>query len=57
MTIAFQDSGLDNILNNEKSYENILVYNILYRPLMGAKPLHIRFDKMDLLEFMMGVDI
>ena len=25
--------------------ENILIYNISYKTLMGAKPLRIRFDK------------
>ena len=33
------------ILLDEKSYENILVYNILYKTLIGAKPLRIRCDK------------
>ena len=35
---------LDNILD-EKSYENILVYNILYKILIAANPLLVRFDK------------
>ena len=30
-----------------KSYENILVYNISDKTLVGAKPLRIRFDKVD----------
>ena len=29
------------------SYENIFVYNILYKKIMNAKPLLIRFDKVD----------
>ena len=29
------------------SYENIFVYNILYEKIMNAKPLLIRFDKVD----------
>ena len=29
----------DNILSDEKWYENILIYNILYKPLIGARPL------------------
>ena len=37
----------DNILMNEKSYENILVYDISYKTLNGAKPLRIRFDKIN----------
>ena len=38
---------VDRILLYEKSYENILVYNILYKRFMDAKPLHIRFNKLD----------
>ena len=37
----------DRILLDKKSYENILVYNILYKKLMDAKPLRIRFTKVD----------
>ena len=44
---------MENILN---SYENILVYNI-YKILIVSKPFHIRFDKMNSLEFIMGLDI
>ena len=36
-----------NILLNEKSQENILVYEFSYKYLIGAKPLQIRFDKVD----------
>ena len=32
---------------NEKSHENIFVYDISYRTLIGPKPFHIRFDKID----------
>ena len=32
---------------DEQSPENILVYDILYRKLIGPKPLSIRFDKID----------
>ena len=31
----------------KKSYENILTFQISYKALIGAKPLHIRFDKVD----------
>ena len=31
----------------KKSYENILVYYKSYKILIGAKPLGIRFDKLD----------
>ena len=30
---------------DEKSYENILIYDILYKTLIGSKTLQIRFDK------------
>ena len=41
------DINVDNILLDEKSYENILVSNILYKKFMDEKPLSIRFDKVD----------
>ena len=40
------DIDSDNILD-ELSYENTLIYNISYKTFMGAKSLHIRFDKVD----------
>ena len=42
-----EDFDLDNILIDEKSYENILIYNISYKSLIDSTPLHIRFDKID----------
>ena len=45
--IKFEDFDFDNILINEKVYKNILIYNILYRALIGPKPQHIRFDKIN----------
>ena len=36
----YEDFDLDNILIDEKSYENILVYNNSYKILIGAKPLY-----------------
>ena len=44
--IKIEDLDLDNILTDEKSYENILVYNISYKNLI-PKLLRIRFDKID----------
>ena len=32
---------------DEKSYKNILVYNISYKTLIDAKPLRIRFNNLD----------
>ena len=34
-------------MTDEKSYKNILVHNISYKTLIDAKPLCIRFDKID----------
>ena len=45
--IKFKDIDFDNISIDEKSNENILFYNISYKTLIGAKLLHIRFDKID----------
>ena len=45
--IKFADFYLHNILIEEKSYENILVYNISYKTLFSSKPLRNRFDKVD----------
>ena len=30
-----------------QTFENILVYNILYKNLIDAKPLHIMYDKVE----------
>ena len=45
--IKFEDFDIDNILIDEKSYENILVYSISLKTLMAAKHLLIRFNKID----------
>ena len=45
--IKLEDFDLDNILIDEKSHKNILIYDILCRTLIGPKPLSIRFDKID----------
>ena len=45
--IEIEDFDFDNILIDEKSCKNILAYNISYKTLIGAKPLRIRFDKVD----------
>ena len=47
MTIKIEYFGSHNILLDEKSYENILVYNISYKTLIDARALRIRFDKID----------
>ena len=46
--IKIEDFDFDDILLNEKSYENILICNISYKiDLIDAKPLRIRFNKVD----------
>ena len=45
--IKIEDFDFNNILTDEKSYESILVLDISYKILIGAKPLRIRFDKID----------
>ena len=45
--IKVENFDIDNILINEKSDENILIYDISYKPLIDPKPLHIRFSKTD----------
>ena len=38
---------LSDILLDEKSYNNILIYDISQKTLIGLKPLRSRFDKID----------
>ena len=45
--IKFEDFNSDNILIDEKSHESILIYSISYKTLIGARPLGIRFDKLE----------
>ena len=42
-----EDNDFDNILLDEGTYENILIYDISYKIFMGSKPLRITFDKVD----------
>ena len=43
--IKLEDFDLHNILIDEKSHENILIYDISYKTLIDPKPLRIRFFK------------
>ena len=45
--IKLEVFDLDNILIDEKSLENILIYDISYKILIDPKPLPIRFNKID----------
>ena len=40
-----EDFDFGDILFDEKSYENILIDDVSYKILIGAKLLHIMFDK------------
>ena len=42
-----EDFDFDNILIDENSYENILVYNMTYKTLISSKPSRISFHKID----------
>ena len=43
--IKLEDFDPVNILVDEKSHENILIYDISYKTLISQKPLRIRFDE------------
>ena len=45
--IKLEDFDLDNILIDEKSHENILIFDISYKTLIDPKPLHVRFFKVN----------
>ena len=45
--IKIEDLVFDSILLDKKSNENILIYDDLYKTLIGAKLLRIIFDKVD----------
>ena len=43
----FEDFDFGNMLLEDKSYENVLIYNVLNETLIGAKTLCIMFNKVD----------
>ena len=45
--IKLEVVDLDNVLIDEKSHENILIYDISFKALIVSKPLRIEFDKID----------
>ena len=57
--IKIEDFDLDSTLTDEKSYENILAYNISYKSLINSNSLYIldSIKQMDLLKFMMELII
>ena len=45
MTIKMEDVHFHNLLLDGKSFEDIFIYDALYKTLIGAKTLHIMFEK------------
>ena len=45
--IKLEDFDIDNILIEEQSHKNNLIYKISYKTLIVSKPLRIRFDKIE----------
>ena len=46
-TLNINNLNLNNILFDEKSYEDILIYDVAYKTPYGSKSLGIIFDKID----------
>ena len=42
-----EDINNDKILLDEKSYKNVLIYKLLYKKFIDAKPFPIKFNKVD----------
>ena len=55
--VELEDFDFYNILIDEKSHEGILNYGVSYKIFIDWRPLHTKFDKIDLLEFIMELDI
>lgn len=45
--IKFEDFGYHNITLDEKSNENIFIFDFTYQTFVAANSLHIRFHKID----------
>ena len=41
------DFDFINMLLDENSYENVLIYDVLYKTLVGAKPWHSVFNRVN----------
>ena len=48
--VKIEDFDFNNILLNEKSYENILIYEVSNKNFIGAKLMRIIFDKVDIFD-------
>ena len=45
--IKLEDIDIYNFLIDEKSHENIFIYGISYKTLIGSKRLRVKFDDID----------
>ena len=45
--IKIEGFDFGNVLLDEKSYETILIYNVLYKTLTGSKPMRIIYNMVD----------
>ena len=45
--IKFEDFGYHNITLDEKSNENIFIFDVTYQTFVAAKSFHIRFHNID----------
>ena len=45
--IKIEGFDFGNVLLDEKSYETILIYNVLYKTLIGSKPMRIIYNMVD----------
>ena len=45
--IRIEDFDINDILIDDKPYENIFLYKISYKSLINSQPLRIRFEKID----------
>ena len=53
--MRFIDIDFSDILLDEKSYENILIYDVSYKTFMGAKALRIWFEKVKFIKIYDGI--
>ena len=45
--IKIEGFDFGNVVLDEKSYETILIYNVLYKTLIGSKPMRIIYNMVD----------
>ena len=53
--MRFIDIDFSDILLDEKSYENILIYDVSSKTFIGAKALRIWFEKVEFIKIYDGI--